>query len=61
MTHLVLDEKNVNNEFFKNIFDERIRYPFLEKIYDSENEGYKKIVKIFEIDYKEFRMFILKD
>ncbi|MBL77307.1 MAG: hypothetical protein CL763_10360 [Chloroflexi bacterium] len=61
MTHLVLDEKNGNNKLFKKIFQEGITYPFLEKIYDSRDKGYKKIVKIFEIDYNEFKIFISKD
>ena len=44
-----LNSKNIKN---LNLFK---YYPFLEKIYDSENEGFIKLkFKIFEINYEKF-------
>ena len=54
MTHLVLDGNNLDTEFLKNIFKNENEYQYLKKIYDSQQMGYNKQVKIFEIDYDLF-------
>ena len=51
LTHLVLDNDNVNNSYLKEIFQNEEKYPFLNKVYDSSEFGYKVHIKIFEIDY----------
>ena len=52
LTHLVLDGDNMDVEIFKEVFFNEDRYPFLEKIYDSNVSGFETEVKIFKINYK---------
>ena len=41
--------------FVDSIYDNETNYPFLVKIFDSDNLGYTKLkIKIFEIDYDKF-------
>ena len=54
LTHLVLDNDNVNNHFLKEIFQNEKQYPFLKKVYDSSEFGYNFHIKIFEINYDLF-------
>ena len=57
LTHLVLDgTDNIQNRpiFFKDVFLHEEKYPYLIKIYDSWEHGYKYHVKIFKIDYNKF-------
>lgn len=58
LTHLVLDgTDNIQNRpiFFKDVFLHEEKYPYLIKIYDSSEHGYKYHLKIFKIDYNKFR------
>jgi len=35
------------------------QYPYLKKIFDSSNQGFKKLkVKVFEIDYEKFNKLL---
>ena len=54
LTHLVLDNDNINNYFLKEIFQNEKQYPFLKKVYDSSEFGYNFHIKIFEINYDLF-------
>ena len=54
LTHLVLDNDNINNHFLKEIFQNEKQYPFLKKVYDSSEFGYNFHIKIFEINYDLF-------
>lgn len=54
LTHLVLDNDNMNNSYLKEIFQNEEKYQFLNKVYDSSEFGYKIHVKIFEINYKKY-------
>ncbi|MDR3783070.1 MAG: DUF2079 domain-containing protein, partial [Candidatus Nitrosotalea sp.] len=57
LTHLVLDgTDNIQNRplFFKDVFLHEEKYPYLIKIYDSSDQGYKYHLKIFKIDYNKF-------
>ena len=51
LTHLVLDGNN-KVKIFQEIFVNEDKYPFLEKIYDSNVIGFKTKVKIFKINYE---------
>lgn len=54
LTHLVLDNYNLGNNFLQEIFQNEEKYPFLNKVYDSTQFGYKYHIKIFEINYELF-------
>ena len=41
--------------YFKDLFENDDKYPYLKKVFDSNEHGYKKFkVKAFEIDYDKF-------
>lgn len=41
--------------YFKDLYENNEKYPYLKKIFDSSEHEYKKFkVKAFEIDYKKF-------
>jgi len=41
--------------FVDQIYHNEKKYPYLIKIFDSEDYGYEKLkIKVFEIDYKKF-------
>ena len=50
LTHLYVDEKNDRIEFLKEIFENEKKYEFLEKQYDSKENGFNYHVKIFKIN-----------
>ena len=52
MTHLILDGRNLETKFLNEIFSNEEKFPYLIKIYDSHEKGFKKQVKVFKIDYK---------
>lgn len=54
LTHLVLDNDNINNQYLQEIFQNEEEYIFLTKIFDSKESGYRYHVKVFKIDYKIF-------
>ena len=51
LTYLVIDKEDGRPDFFKNIFEKEENYSFLEKVYDSKDEGFDYQVKIFKINY----------
>jgi len=54
LTHLVLDGSNARPQVLNDIFYNEEKYPYLTKIYDSLEHGYKYHMKIFKIDYQLF-------
>lgn len=49
-------QKGYFHQYVDTIYDNEEKYPFLKKVFDSNDYGFKKLkVKIFEIDYKKFR------
>ena len=58
LTHIITDKsqnsKNQRPEFLIDIFENENKYNFLEKIYDSKDDGYNYHLKIFKIDYNLF-------
>ena len=54
LTHLVLDGYNARPQVLNDVFYNEEKYPYLIKIYDSLEHGYKYHMKIFKIDYQLF-------
>lgn len=54
LTHLVVDNSRNRTIFLNDVFSHEERYPYLIKIFDSEDNGYRYHVKIFKIDYGKF-------
>jgi len=53
LTHLVIME-NDKVKFLNDVFENEENYPFLSKIYDSDEFGLKNHVKIYQIEYTKF-------
>ena len=45
-----------DNQILSKIYHEEYNYPYLKKIYDSKDYGFKFNIKIFEINYNEFEL-----
>lgn len=54
LDHLVVDGDPDKQNFFNDIYLNDQNYPYLKKIYDSSDFGYKYHVKIYKIDYEMF-------
>ena len=54
LEHLLVDDNPRRPQFMKDIRENEYKYPFLEKIYDSQDDGFAYHVKIFKIDYEKF-------
>ena len=47
-------------KIFSDVYDNEDMYPYLEKVFDSNEQGFKKFhVKVFEINYEKFQKYIL--
>jgi len=55
ISYLIMDDVSDRHfPAFQEIFYNENNFPYLEKVFDSQQEGYKKLrVKIFEIDYNK--------
>jgi len=54
LTHLVVDGNNGMSQFLNDVFYNDKKYPYLVKIFDSVERGYKYHVKIYKIDFSLF-------
>lgn len=55
ITHLIVDGKENRAEFLNQIYKNDKNFSFLKKIYDSNQDGLKYHVKIYLIDFEEFK------
>ena len=55
ISHLVVDGRSDRAEFLNDIFYNEEKYTFLKKIYDSKNRNFEYHVKIFEVNYDDFK------
>ena len=53
ITHIVTDDHN-ESKILKKLFLNDEKYPYLVKVYDSIEHGYKYHVKIYKINYNQF-------
>jgi hypothetical protein len=54
LTHIIIDGNEQRPDFLKEIFFQETKYTYLEKIYDSRNQGFNYQLKVFEINYELF-------
>jgi hypothetical protein len=54
LTHIVVNGDK-NNKFLNDVFYNEEKYPYLIKKYDSLNNGFKIQIKVYEIDYIQFK------
>ena len=60
LKYIISNEKpGVLHPIADELYDDYDKYPFLKKIFDSDEQGFQKLkIKVFEIDYKKFHEFI---
>ena len=65
LTHLLVDNYNNSDggiikieKELRYIFSNEKEFPFLKKVYDSKEEGYNYHVKLFKINYEEFKEYL---
>jgi hypothetical protein len=54
LTHIVVDDNKNRPNFLKDLFSHDKNYPYLNKVFDSSDNGFKYHVKIYKINYEEF-------
>ena len=54
LTHIAVDDNPNRPEFLKDVFKNEEKFPYLIKIYDSSEHGFKYNLKIFSINYEKF-------
>ena len=61
LDHLVVDGKTNRPEFLNDVFINDEKYPYLIKVFDSMDLGYKYHVKMYKIDYEKFNLTFNKN
>jgi len=54
LSHIMVDEDPNLPEFLQDVYHNEENYPFLKKVFDSNDFGYEYSTRIFEIDFKKF-------
>ena len=54
LEYIITDNAETRPQFIKEIFSDEGRFPYLKKIFDSNEYGYSYDVKLFFIDYEEY-------
>ena len=54
ITHLIIDDSPSRIDFLKDLFKNEMKYPFLEKTFDSTEQGLEHHVKIFRFNSEKF-------
>ena len=52
LTHIAVD--GYTGSIFSEVYDHEEKFPYLEKIYDSKEHGYKYNLKLYKINYRDF-------
>ncbi len=60
LTDIVVDGNKNRPSFLNDVFYHEEKYPYLIKIYDSQDHGYKYHVKIYKINYDAFNSLLTK-
>jgi len=58
LTHLVINSEGNNVKFLEDVFLHEEKYPYLIKEYDSLDHGFNFQIKMYKIDYIQFKNFI---
>lgn len=54
LQHLVIDDSRDRPNFFREVYNNEYKYPYLIKEFDSVDAGFNYHVKVFRIDYGKF-------
>ena len=54
LQYIVADDKKDRPEFLQKIYADEKKFPYLNKVFDSDSNGYDYNVKLFFIDYEKY-------
>ncbi len=54
LSHLVVDDNHNLPKFLQDVYHDEEKYEYLNKIFDSKDNGFNYHVKVYEIDFKKF-------
>jgi len=54
LTHIIVDDNPKLPKFLQDVYYHEKKYNYLNKVFDSKENGFKHQVKIFEIDFQKF-------
>ena len=54
LTHLIVNDNEDLPEFLKEVYFEKAKIVYLEKVFDSKDSGFEYHVKLFEINFEKF-------
>jgi len=57
LQYIVADDKKDRPEFLQKIYADEKKFPYLNKVFDSDSNGYDYNVKLFFIDYEKYDRF----
>ena len=57
LQYIVADDKKDRPEFLQEIYTDEKKFPYLNKVFDSDSNGYDYNVKLFFIDYEKYDEF----
>lgn len=60
LTNLVVDDSKSRPDFLSDVYYHDDKYPFLTKIFDSSDHGFKYHLRIYKIDYNKWNLEIIK-
>ena len=54
LTHLLIDDDPNLPEFLQDTYNNEENYEYLDKVFDSKDEGFKHHIMLFEINFEKF-------
>ena len=57
LQYIVADDKKDRPKFLQEIYADEKKFPYLNKVFDSDSNGYDYSVKLFFIDYEKYDEF----
>ena len=60
LTHLIVNDDPNLPKFLQNVYYDEENYEYLNKIFDSKNQGFNHHVKVFEINFEKFDLDMKK-
>ena len=60
LSHLVVSNDNDLPIFLLDVYENEEKYEYLNKIFDSRENGFKNHIKLFKINFEKFNLNIKK-
>ena len=54
LSHLVIDDNHNLPKFLQDVYHDEEKYEYLNKIFDSRDNGFNHHIKVYEINFEKF-------